>query len=77
MLVTRYQKLVFAVIILTGVCSGFDIGVISGTLPVIKDELSLNFTQLSEIAGVVFLGALISKLISGPLMDFLSRKNVI
>lgn len=59
---------------MTGVCSGFDIGVISGTLPVIKDELSLNLTQLSEIAGIVFFGALISKLISGPLMDFLSRK---
>lgn len=77
MLVTKYQKIVISLIILTGVCSGFDIGVISGTLPVIKDELSLNLTQLSEIAGIVFFGALISKLISGPLMDFLSRKNVL
>ncbi|MDE5019035.1 MFS transporter, partial [Francisella tularensis subsp. holarctica] len=34
-----------------------------------------NHTQLSEISGIVFIGALISKLISGALMDFLSRKN--
>ncbi|AXA33370.1 MFS transporter [Francisella adeliensis] len=77
MLETRYQKLVMALIVLTGVCSGFDIGVISGTLPAIKQELSLNYVQLSEIAGIVFFGALISKLVSGILMDFLSRKNVI
>ncbi|API86335.1 MFS transporter [Francisella uliginis] len=77
MLVTRYQKLVISLIVLTGICSGFDIGVISGTLPVIKNELLLNFSQLSQIAGIVFFGALLSKLISGPLMDFLSRKNVI
>lgn len=77
MLITKYQRLVVGLIILTGICAGFDIGVISGTLPVIKNELSLNFTQLSEIAGIVFFGALLSKLISGPLMDFLSRKNVI
>ncbi|MDE4938260.1 MFS transporter, partial [Francisella tularensis subsp. holarctica] len=42
MLVTKYQKIVISLIILTGVCSVFDIGVISGTLTVIKDELSLN-----------------------------------
>ncbi|MDE4957251.1 MFS transporter, partial [Francisella tularensis subsp. holarctica] len=52
MLVTKYQKIVISLIILTCVCSGFDIGVISGTLPVIKDDLSLNLTQLSEIAGI-------------------------
>ncbi len=32
MLVTKYQKIVIALIVLTGVCSGFDIGVISGPL---------------------------------------------
>ncbi|AXH32688.1 MFS transporter [Francisella opportunistica] len=77
MLVTKYQRLVITLIILTGICSGFDIGVISGTLPMIKSELSLNLTELSEIAGIVFFGALFSKFTSGPLMDFLSRKNVI
>ncbi|MGQ4001560.1 MFS transporter [Francisellaceae bacterium CB299] len=77
MLKTRYQKLVFTLIILTGICAGFDIGVISGTLPIIKTELSLNLIQLSEIAGIVFFGALLSKLVSGFLMDILSRKNVI
>lgn len=77
MLVTKYQKIVITLIVLTGVCSGFDIGVISGTLPVIKEELSLNLTQLSEIAGIVFFGALLSKLISGPLMDIFSRKNIL
>ncbi|MDE5014828.1 MFS transporter, partial [Francisella tularensis subsp. holarctica] len=49
----------------------------SGTLTVLTDEISLNLTQVSEIAGIVFFGALISKLISGPFMDFLSRKNVL
>ena len=77
MLETRYQKLVFALIVLTGVCAGFDIGVISGTLPVIKAELSLDLIQLSEIAGIVFFGALLSKLVSGFLMDIMSRKMVI
>ena len=77
MLKTRYQKLVFTLIILTGICAGFDIGVISGTLPIIKTELSLNLIQLSEIAGIVFFGALLSKLVSGLLMDIMSRKNVI
>ena len=71
MLKTRYQKLVFTLIILTGICAGFDIGVISGTLPIIKTELSLNLIQLSEIAGIVFFGALLSKLVSGLLMDCL------
>ena len=77
MLETRYQKLVFALIVLTGICSGFDIGVISGTLPVIKAELSLDLIQLSEIAGIVFFGALLSKLVSGFLMDIMSRKMMI
>ena len=77
MLTTRSQKWVFALIILTGMCAGFDIGVISGTLPVIKAEFSLDMVQLSEIAGMVFFGALLSKLISGFLMDMISRKNVI
>ncbi|MFT4694042.1 MAG: SP family galactose:H+ symporter-like MFS transporter [Francisella sp.] len=58
---TKYQKLVFTLIILTGICAGFDIGVISGTLPIIKAELSLDLIQLSEIAGVMFFGALLSK----------------
>ena len=77
MLETKYQKLVFVLIVLTGVCAGFDIGVISGTLPVIKAELSLDLIQLSEIAGIVFFGALLSKLVSGFLMDIMSRKTMI
>ncbi|GAB4221821.1 MAG: sugar porter family MFS transporter [Francisella sp.] len=77
MLNNRYQSLILILIVLTGICSGFDIGVISGTLPFIKKELSLNITQLSEIAGIVFFGALLSKLISGPLMDIFSRKNIL
>lgn len=56
MLNTRYQKIVMILIVLTGICSGFDIGVISGTLPLIRTELDLNVVQISEIAGVVFLG---------------------
>jgi sugar porter (SP) family MFS transporter len=77
MIVNRYQKLALSLVILTGLCSGFDIGVISGTLPLIERELDLNALQLSQIAGVVFFGALISKLISGFLMDFFGRRNTI
>ncbi|APC97555.1 MFS transporter [Francisella frigiditurris] len=77
MIVNKYQKLVLGLIVLTGLCSGFDIGVISGTLPLIEQELMLSPLQLSQIAGVVFFGALISKFISGFLMDLFGRRNTI
>ncbi len=77
MLKTRYQTLVCTLIILTGICAGFDIGFISVTLPVIKVKLSLGVVELSDIASIVFFGVLLSKLVSGFLMNILSRKNVI
>ncbi len=77
MLTNNRQRIVFLVILLTGICAGYDLGVISGTLPLIKKEFHLDNLHLSNIAGIVFVGMLCTKLFSGFLMDFMGRRRML
>ena len=77
MLANNRQRIVFFVILLTGVCAGYDLGVISGTLPLIKNEFKLDNMHLSNIAGIVFVGMLCTKFFSGFLMDLIGRRRML
>lgn len=60
-----------------GMLYGYDIGVISGALPFMQQEITLSTVQLSMIVAAVLGGGSIATLISGGLADFFGRKKLI
>lgn len=60
-----------------GMLYGYDIGVISGALPFMQQEISLNALQLSMIVAAVLGGGSLATLVSGGLSDIFGRKKLI
>lgn len=60
-----------------GVLYGYDIGVISGALPFLKQDIGLSSDQLSIIVAAVLGGGSIATLVSGALADTLGRRPMI
>ena len=60
-----------------GVLYGYDIGVISGALPFLKQEIQLSPDQLSIIVAAVLGGGSIATLVSGALADKFGRRPMI
>jgi SP family galactose:H+ symporter-like MFS transporter len=60
-----------------GLLFGFDTGVISGALPFLKDNWSLNDRSITLVTTGVLFGAVIGALFSGRLADRLGRKKMI
>lgn len=60
-----------------GMLYGYDIGVISGALPFMQQEIALNTLQLSMIVAAVLGGGSIATLLSGGLSDVFGRKKLI
>lgn len=60
-----------------GMLYGYDIGVISGALPFMQQEIALSTLQLSMIVAAVLGGGSIATLVSGGLADFFGRKRLI
>jgi sugar porter (SP) family MFS transporter len=60
-----------------GMLYGYDLGVISGALPFMQQEIVLSTAQLSMIVAAVLGGGSIATLISGGLADVFGRKKLI
>lgn len=60
-----------------GLLFGFDTGVISGTLPFLREYWHLSDPQIEWITTTVLIGAIIGAIISGRLSDLLGRKKMI
>lgn len=60
-----------------GMLYGYDIGVISGALPFMQQEIALSTAQLSMIVAAVLGGGSIATLVSGGLADVFGRKKMI
>lgn len=72
-----YAFYVMAFAGLGGFLYGFDVGVITGAIVFMKNDLGLTERQLSFIVAAVLGGGSIATLFSGPLADFISRKVMI
>jgi MFS transporter, SP family, galactose:H+ symporter len=72
-----YIILVAAVSALSGLLFGYDTGVISGAILLIRDQFHLSSLMQETIVSAVLLGALVGAGISGMLSDRLGRKRVV
>jgi sugar porter (SP) family MFS transporter len=72
-----YAFYVMAFAGLGGFLYGFDVGVISGAIVFMQEELHLTERQLSFIVAAVLGGGSIATLISGPLADLIGRRIMI
>lgn len=60
-----------------GILYGYDLGVISGALLFISQDIHMTITQTSFLVGAVLGGGAIATLISGALADWFGRKHMI
>jgi MFS transporter, SP family, galactose:H+ symporter len=74
--VTRWTLGVAGVTFLAGLLFGYDQGVISGALPLVKHDLDLSTLESEIVTSWVTLGALAGALIAGTLADKIGRKRV-
>ncbi|KAJ2722852.1 hypothetical protein GGI07_003039 [Coemansia sp. Benny D115] len=72
----RFVFFVVFCITIGGLLFGYDTGVISGALVVIKDEWDLNSTQQEFIVGGTTLGAIVGGLFSGYFADRWGRRVI-
>jgi len=74
----KTSVLLIAIIAATGgLLFGFDTGVISGALPFLRENFSLNDVQLEWLTTSVLFGAVLGAVSSGRLSDYLGRKKMI
>src|SRR4030095_1308495 len=72
------KVLLIAIVAATGgLLFGFDTGVISGSLPFLKEYWKLNDKTVEWVTTTVLLGAVLGAITSGKLSDFLGRKKMI
>ena len=60
-----------------GILYGYDIGVISGALLLIRESIAMTDAQMGWLVGAVLWGGLIGTLIAGPIADAWGRRAVI
>jgi SP family arabinose:H+ symporter-like MFS transporter len=73
----RYVCLISAIAALGGVLFGFDLVIISGTIPFFTKHFQLDDFQTGWAVGCINLGAAIGALIGGKLSDTLGRKKLL
>lgn len=73
----NYVYLISAIAALGGVLFGFDLVIISGTVPFFTEHFQLNEFQVGWAVGCINLGAAIGALIGGRLSDSLGRKKLL
>lgn len=71
--------LIKAVIIVGGggLIFGYDIGVISGTLPSIKDQFNLDGYEEGLVVSILYAGSIVGSMIGGPICDSFGRWKTI
>jgi MFS family permease len=60
---------------LTPVCIRYDLGVISGALPQLRQDFALSDNQQQWLVGILYLGGGLGAAVGGILCDFLGRKT--
>jgi MFS family permease len=60
-----------------GLIFGYDIGVISGTLPSIKDDFNLSGYEEGLVVSILYAGSIIGSIFGGPLCDSIGRWKTI
>ena len=74
----RFQAIKVAIIAaIGGLLFGFDTGVISGALLLIRDEWQLSTLSQELVTSAVLIGAIIGAVSSGRIADIYGRKKVI
>jgi MFS transporter, SP family, arabinose:H+ symporter len=73
----RYVYFISAIAALGGVLFGFDLVIISGTVPFFTRHFGLNEFQTGWAVGCINLGAAIGALLGGKLSDALGRKKLL
>ena len=71
------KKLIFFLGALGGLLYGYDMGVISGALLFIKDDIPLNSVTEGLVVASMLVGAVFGSGASGPLSDRLGRRRVV
>ncbi|MCD6047482.1 MAG: csbC 1 [Gammaproteobacteria bacterium] len=74
------QWLIYAITLcagLGGVLYGYDIGVISGALPLMQKSIALTLVQQEIIVGAVLAGSLVGTLLAGSAADRFGRRTMI
>ncbi|PTK03199.1 MFS transporter [Staphylococcus saprophyticus] len=71
------KKLIFFLGALGGLLYGYDMGVISGALLFIKDDIQLNSVTEGLVVASMLVGAIFGSGASGPLSDRLGRRRVV
>lgn len=74
---TWFSWFVVMVAAMGGVLYGYDLGIISGALLFIKQDIPMSLAQSSFLVGAVLGGGAIATLFSGALADFVGRKYLI
>lgn len=73
----RYLLTISMVTALGGLLFGFDISVISGTIPFLQDYFDLNETMKGWVVSSALIGCIAGSSYSGRLGDFFGRKKVL
>ena len=73
----RTTVYIAALVALGGFLFGFDASVISGVVPFIIPEFSLNELQVGLVVGAPTLAGIIAGLSAGPTADYIGRKRVL
>src|SRR5699024_7430843 len=71
------KKLIFFLGALGGLLYGYDMGVISGALLFIKDDIPLNSFTEGLVVASMLIGAIFGSGASGPMSDRLGRRRVV
>ena len=74
---TSYTYFMSAVVALGGLLFGYDLVIISGTVPFFKTHFNLNEFSTGWAVGCLNIGAALGSLIAGKLSDFFGRKQVL
>jgi MFS family permease len=64
-----------AIVSLGGILFGYDMGVISGALPQLKQEFNLSERQQESVVGILYLGAGLGACFGGNICDKLGRRT--
>jgi len=72
-----YLVLIVLVTCLAGLLFGFDSGIISGAIFIIKDRFALNAEETQLVVDAMLFGACAGALISGKLADYYGRRNIL
>ncbi|KAB1214589.1 putative polyol transporter 6 [Morella rubra] len=73
----KYALSCSMVISLISIIFGYDTGVMSGAMIFIEDDLEINDIQVSVLAGILNLCALVGSLIAGRVSDYIGRRYTI